>query len=230
MPLGGARALPVGSSAPASSPPPLFVPPPGILRNDITSNIFHSSHSINVTSSLPSLEVAENSSTDSMTIASTAVCSSFSPRVVPDAYSTEVIQTAGMNLNHHEGLSSKSHRLNFNGQICNNTTSNTNSQSVFAKPNANSCSQFGMMNTNDKSNYFDFTTFGPVGSSSPAGTIIHANLITSNCGSSVLSNLNPASLKCRQVCIGTDSNEGLRFPAISPPSSHADANSNSTVM
>ncbi|VDQ02090.1 unnamed protein product [Trichobilharzia regenti] len=231
MPLCGARALPVGSSAPASSPPPLFVPPPGILQNDITSNIFHYSHSINVTSSLPSLEVSENSSADSMTIASTAVGSSFSPRVVPDAYSTEVIQTAGMNLNHHEGLSSKSHRLNFNGQICDNTTSNTNSHSVFAKPNANSCSQFGMINTNDdKSNCFDFTTFGPVGSSSPAGTIIHANLITSNCGSSVLSNLNPASLKSRQGSSDTHSNEGLRFPVISPPASHADANSNSTVM
>ncbi|CAH8643034.1 unnamed protein product [Heterobilharzia americana] len=138
MPLCSTRPLPIGSSAPAASPPPLFVPPPGLLQNDIPSNIFPYSHSvgINPTSSFLSTEVVANSSicaTESMTAVSTGV-NSFNPRIVADSFSSEPVQTVGINLNHHEDLSFRSHRdMNFNNPMCDDST-NTNPHSLFRRP------------------------------------------------------------------------------------------------
>ncbi|KAK4475949.1 hypothetical protein MN116_001188 [Schistosoma mekongi] len=218
------RPLPIGSSAPASSPLPLFVSPPSLLQGDVASNIFHYSHSINGTLSIPSVEGVANSSicaTESMSTTPTAV-GSFSPRIIAGSYSTDQMHTVG----HHEELSSQPHNnLDFNSSMCGNT-SNNNSHSILMTSNASNCFQFGMRNSSgDKSNCFDFTTFGSVGSPSPAGAVIHSHLISSNCGSSVLSNLTSAGLKSRQVCLDSQNTEILRFSMMSPSVSYSDATS-----
>ncbi|CAH8645386.1 unnamed protein product [Schistosoma margrebowiei] len=229
MPLCSTRPMTIGNSAQASSPPPLFVPPPGLLHGDIASSVLHYSHSINGTLSLPSLEVVANSSvcvTESMSTTPTAV-SSYSPRIAPDSYSTDPVHTVG----HQEDLSSQSYSsLNFNSSVCDNFT-NLNPHSIFMTSNEPSCFQFGMRgSTDDKPNSFDFTTFGPVGSSSPAGTFIHSNLNSSNCNSSILSNLTSTGLQSRQVCLDSQNTDTLRFPMMSPSVSHSDAISNSSTM
>ncbi|CAH8673243.1 unnamed protein product [Schistosoma rodhaini] len=229
MPLCSTRPLPIGSAAQASSPPPLFVPPPSLLQGDIAPSVLHYSHSINGTLSLPSLEVVANSSvcvTESMSTTPTAV-SSYNPRIVADSYSTDPVHTVG----HQEELSSQSYSsLNFNSSVCDNFT-NINPHSIFMTSNEPSCFQFGMRSpTDDKPNSFDFTTFGPVGSSSPAGAFIHSNLISSNCNSSILSNLSSTGLQSRQVCLDSQNTDTLRFPMMSPSVSHSDATSNSSMM
>ncbi|VDP74214.1 unnamed protein product [Schistosoma curassoni] len=229
MPLCSTRPMTVGNSAQASSPPPLFVPPPGLLQGDIASSVLHYSHSINGTLSLPSLEVVANSSvcvTESMSTTPTAV-SSYSPRIVADSYSTDPVHTVG----HQEELSSQSYSsLNFNSSVCDSFT-NLNPHSIFMTSNEPSCFQFGMRSsTDDKPNSFDFTTFGPVGSSSPAGTFIHSNLNSSNCNSSILSNLTSTGLQSRQVCLDSQNTDTLRFPMMSPSVSHSDAISNSSTI